>query len=121
MPNTSHAIEQGSGLQRTKNPPPAMKLSGACTLNRNDSPGLERAERPRARLPEVDLVEGRLGGEEAEPLAVRHGHEGVHGGSLHLRRREEGPSGHRDGARSSTRTFASGARNAGSRPASFGA
>src|SRR6185295_11830013 len=38
-PNASHAKDRGMLECLTKKPPPAMKLSGLCNLNRNGAPG----------------------------------------------------------------------------------
>src|SRR5438132_13311731 len=37
--NASQAKDAGSAEYRTKNPPPTMKFSGLCNLNRKGSPG----------------------------------------------------------------------------------
>jgi hypothetical protein len=39
-PKASHAMFTGSFKNFAKKPPPAMKLRGECSLNRNGSPGL---------------------------------------------------------------------------------
>jgi hypothetical protein len=85
-PKISQARLDGTIDEVAKKPPPTMKLSGLWSLKRNGSPGASarnyhlRNWALPARLPEVDLVESRLGAEMAVPVSVGDADPEVHGG-----------------------------------------
>ena len=56
------------------------EVPGAVQLEEKELAGSERPEEARAaRLPEVGLLQARLGGQELEPFAVRDADEGLQG------------------------------------------